>query len=375
MSNKADIRQYMDFLKEERNAVTLYDKLADAEPSAELASLYRRLADTERKHAGVWEEKLRSLGVSIPEHRPDWRTRVLGWMANRFGNSFVLPTLAEIEKGAGSDYNGQAEAEAANMPAEERSHARVFSFLSKNTRGIEGSAVARLEGRHRSAGGNALRAGVLGANDGLVSVLSLVMGVAGAGLSSHSILISGMAGLLAGAISMALGEWLSVQSSRELHERQMDIEKKELEESPEEEKAEMALIYQAKGLAPDEAKRLAERLISDPASALDTLSREELGIDPKELGGSAWEAAITSFILFAIGAIIPVLPFFFTGGIAGVAWSLGSSIVGLFVIGAGITLITGKGLWFSGMRQILFGMAAAAVTFGIGKLWGGGLAP
>jgi VIT1/CCC1 family predicted Fe2+/Mn2+ transporter len=249
----------------------------------------------------------------------------------------------------------------------------VFEALSETKPGLSGGAIAEREGRHGSFGGNALRAGVLGANDGLVSNLSLVMGVAGARIGGQGILITGLAGMLAGAISMALGEWLSVQSSRELYQRQIQLEKTELENDPEEEKEELMLIYQAKGLSAEEARHLAERLFSDPAQALDTLVREELSIDPKELGGSAWEAAGTSFLLFAIGAVLPVLPFFFVHGLTGVFWSVGISTLGLFVIGGGITLVTGKPFVISGFRQILFGLAAAAITFGIGSLVGAGL--
>jgi VIT1/CCC1 family predicted Fe2+/Mn2+ transporter len=236
--------------------------------------------------------------------------------------------------------------------------------------GLEGAAVAQLEGRHRATGGNALRAAVLGANDGLVSNLSLVMGVAGAEMNNQLLVITGLAGLLAGASSMALGEWLSVQSSRELYQHQIAIEKQELLMAPEEEEAELALIYQAKGLAEPEAQALAKQLMANPASALDTLSREELGVDPEELGGSAWQAAGTSFVLFAIGAIIPVAPYFFLSGITGVGVSLALSAVGLFVLGAAITLMTGRSVLFSGTRQVIFGLIAAAVTFGVGRLIG-----
>jgi VIT1/CCC1 family predicted Fe2+/Mn2+ transporter len=236
--------------------------------------------------------------------------------------------------------------------------------------GIEGGALAQLEGRHRAGGGNALRAAVLGANDGLVSNLSLVMGVAGAELSNTTILVTGMAGLLAGAISMALGEWLSVQSSRELYKHQIGIEKAELAAAPEEEAEELALIYEARGLPRDEAQRMAQHIISDPSSALETLSREELNVDPSELGGSAWEAALTSFFLFSIGAIIPVLPYIFLTGLTAVLVSMVFSAIGLFIVGAGITLFTGRSVIFSGFRQVIFGLTAAIVTFGIGRLIG-----
>ncbi len=366
----ANLDQFRENLQAEYDAIALYNRLARAEPNPELAKVYQRLAETETRHAEVWAGKLRDAGATVSPMRPSWRARTLGWLAMRFGTSFVLPTIAAIEQGASSGYDGQPEAVALGMPGDERSHARVFRYLSRVTPGLEGSAIARFEGRHRAAGGNALRAGVLGANDGLLSVFSLVMGVAGAGRPSGDILLTGAAGLMAGAMSMALGEWISVQSSRELYEHQLRIEQGELSANPEAEAEELALIYQAKGIAPEEARKLAGRLITDPASALDTLAREELSIDPQELGGSAWEAALMSFGLFAVGGIIPVVPYLIWHGTAGIVASAVASASGLFVMGAVITLMTGRNPVISGLRMILFGLMAAAVTFGIGRLIG-----
>ena len=166
----------------------------------------------------------------------------------------------------------------------------------------------------------------------------------------------------------ALGEWLSVQSARELYQREIQTEAEELAAVPEEEEEELALIYQAKGLPEDQARALAKRLIVNREEALGTLAREELGVDPEELGGSAWEAAITSFVLFALGAVVPLAPFVFLTGMKAVAASLGASAVALFLIGAGITLLTRRGLVYTGVRQVLFGLVAAGLTFGIGRL-------
>jgi VIT1/CCC1 family predicted Fe2+/Mn2+ transporter len=196
------------------------------------------------------------------------------------------------------------------------------------------------------------------------------MGVAGAELAGSSILITGLAGLLAGSLSMALGEWLSVQSARELFTHQIGIEREELEAAPEEEAEELALIYQAKGLPPEQAKALGQRLIADHESALDTLAREELGVDPEELGGSAWVAAMTSFLLFSLGAIFPVFPYFFTAGTPALVASIALSVIALFVLGAAITIITGQSALKSGLRQVLFGVAAAAITFVVGRFFG-----
>lgn len=375
MATDADIARYKANLQDERDSSMLYHTLAETEKDAHLAEIYRRLAAIEEKHAANWERLLQQSGQTAPLYRPGWRMRTLAFLARRFGASSILPMVSSMEANATHTYDRQPEALALGMPAEERSHARVFGYLRAATRGgIAGSTLAQLEGRHRNTGGgNALRAAVLGASDGLTSNMSLVMGVAGADLSGRAILLTGIAGLLAGALSMAIGEWLSVQSARELYTHQIDIERAELQDVPEEEREELTLIYQAKGLQESEAQRLADRLLADKDTALDTLAREELGIDPGELGGSAWQAAITSFLLFAAGAIIPVAPFAFGGGLTIVAISLALSAVGLFIIGAGITLTTGVPLLKAGGRQVLFGLAAAAITFGLGKLVGGRL--
>ena len=370
MAQSADVSRYLENLKAEQEAVTLYERLAAAETNPNLVDVYRKLAGTERGHAATWEAKLRAANVTIPAFKPSWRTRIFGLLAERLGTATVLPTLAALEQGAGSQYDGQPDAEAGAMSAHEQSHARVFGYLARTSKGLEGRAVARFEGRHRAAGGNALRAAVLGANDGLLSVFSLLMGVAGAGIGSRQILMTGMAGLLAGALSMALGEWLSVQSSRELYGHQLNIERRELAEIPEEEKEELALIYQAKGVTPAAAREMADRLLSDESTALDTLAREELGIDPEVLGGSAWEAAWMSFGFFAIGALFPVLPYVFLTGTVGVVVSAVLSALGLFLIGAAITLMTGLNPVIAGLRQVAIGLAAAAVTFGVGRLIG-----
>jgi VIT1/CCC1 family predicted Fe2+/Mn2+ transporter len=292
-------------------------------------------------------------------------------LARRFGPAFVLPTINTLEKIDSSQYDRQPEAVAGGLPKAERSHARIIAALADgNPAVVSGGMLARLEGRHRGLGGNALRAAVLGANDGLVSNLSLVMGVAGAALASQTILVTGIAGLLAGSCSMAMGEWLSVNTARESYQRQIDTEAQELREVPDEEKEELSLIYQAKGLPEDQARALADRLVSDKAAALDTLAREELGIDPKDLGGSPWEAAGSSSLLFALGAVFPVAPFFFTAGLPAIALSLALSGLALFAIGAGTSLFTGRNVIYSGVRQLLIGFVAAGITFAIGRAIG-----
>lgn len=344
--------------------------MAASEPDASVARTYTELAEVEEKHAGFWETKLRERGVDPGPRRPSWRARVLAWTARRLGPRMILPTVAHREAVSRHDYAAQSETVHTQMPAQERSHARMLQNMLKRPEGVVGSELARVERRHRNVGGNALRAAVLGANDGLCSNLALVMGVAGASTSSHAILVTGLAGLLAGAFSMALGEWVSVTSSRELAEREIRVESEELSAAPEEEREELQLIYEAKGIPKDEAQQLSMRLLGDHDAALDVLAREELGIDPAELGGSPRVAAITSFLLFAFGALIPVLPYLITTGSRALIASIVISGLALYGVGAAITLFTGRPAWLSGGRQAALGLAAAGLTFGVGSLLG-----
>lgn len=358
-------------IQTEIDAAFLYEQLAEMADRDDVANVYRQMSQIEKGHAESIRKSHFEAGGEAVAATPSRRARVLAWLARRWGPQIILSSLIELERGLAVAQKNSRQQRGLETSGAEDAHLRILkSIQEQSSQGAEGGLLARLEGRHHQVGGNALRAAVLGANDGLVSNLSLVMGVAGASVDSRGILIAGSAGLLAGAISMALGEWLSVQSSRELYQRHIAIEAAELEASPEQEMIELALIYQAKGVSAEQAQILAKQLIENEDTALDTLVREELGIDPEELGGSAWEAAFTSFALFAVGAIIPVIPFLLLGSRMAVLASLGLSSVGLFGIGAAITLLTGRSVLFSGTRQLFFGLAAAAVTFGIGHVLG-----
>jgi vacuolar iron transporter family protein len=371
MGDRGEISRYLENWQDEVDSATEYRAMSAAEPDPRIAKVYANLAAMEEGHIAFWEDRLRKAGASVPPRRPSWRSRVLGAIAGRLGPDLVLATIAAKEEVNQNVYVKQPETASTRMSAQERWHAKVLRQLTATQRhGLEGSFLGRLEGRHRSVGGNALRAAVLGANDGLCSNLSLVMGVAGAAVDNHGILVTGLAGLLAGACSMALGEWVSVTSARELAQREIRIEAGELAEDPEGEGEELKLIYEAKGLSPSEAETMARHLLADRSTAIDALAREELGIDPTALGGSAWEAAVTSFVLFAIGAVVPIVPFVFAGGGIAVWSSVVISALGLFGIGGAITLFTGAPVWRSGGRQLLLGLAAAGVTFGVGKLIG-----
>jgi VIT1/CCC1 family predicted Fe2+/Mn2+ transporter len=363
-----NIDRFRTNLRDELNGSALYAALADAERDPVRKDLFLQLSQAEGAHAQFWRDKLAAAGVKEVSFVPDFRTRLLARLAKRFGPRFVLPTIAAAEFADRNKYAGQSDAHA--LSADESGHAAVVRAVAGSASGVTGADIARAEPWHRGASGNNLRAAVLGANDGLVSNFCLIMGVAGAGASGATILLTGAAGLIAGACSMALGEWLSVTNARELAQTQIGKEAEELEQTPQAEQNELALIFQAKGLPREDARRVAADLMRDKKGALDTLAREELGIDPAELGGNAWAAAGTSFTLFCAGAIVPIVPFLFAAERAAIAFSVAASALALGAIGAATSLFNGRSPAFSAARQVVFGCLAAAVTFGVGRLLG-----
>ena len=374
---RSDIERLRSNYADELEGAALYRALADAEKDPAAKEVFARLASVEEAHSAFWAKKIDELGEKLPHTRPGFRTRALSYLARRFGPAFVLPTIMGAEVRDSNRYANQPDAVAAGLAATEREHAAALASLQASqparksrSQPMSGTDIARLEGRRHNLQGNALRAAVLGANDGLVSNMSLVMGVAGAALESHTILLTGIAGLIAGACSMALGEWLSVNSTREMYRHQIALEADELAHAPDEERNELMLIYRAKGLSENQAKALADKLMSDKSTALDALTREELGINPEDLGGSAWTAAGTSFLLFAIGAIIPVAPFFLLSGEPAILASLICGAFGLFGIGVVTSIFTARSILYSGVRQLAIGLVAAGITYGIGKLAG-----
>lgn len=360
-------------LQTEVDACFLYKKLAEAESDATVANVFRQMSAIERSHAEAFLKKLNPGSMPVfPQ--PSFRAKALNSIGKIFGYDYVLGVLMDTEKSISAAVINTKNNHQLPITGSETNHVKILRSLLENESRVTGTNVAKFESRHRSVGGNALRAAVLGGNDGLVSNFSLVMGIAGATEGGSGVLLAGVAGLLAGALSMALGEWISVKSSQELHENQMQLEMDELETNPEGEQKELALIYIAKGIPEEQANTMAAEIMQDKNQAHEILVKEELGINAEELKGSAMEAAVYSFILFAIGAVIPVIPFMFTSGLTAIVISVLSSAAGLFLIGSAITLFTGKSIWFSGFRQVIFGLMAAAITFGIGKLIGVSLA-
>jgi vacuolar iron transporter family protein len=355
-------------IQTEIDAAFLYMKLAEKEKDAAIARVFQQMSEIEKGHAVAFA-KNNNMDPATEFH-PSWRAKTVHLIGKIFGYEYILGFLLDLEKTLSGSVIAAKKNINQPISGHEANHVKIIKAVIEKGGSVSGAQVTRFEKQHRSVGGNAIRAAVLGGNDGLISNFSLVMGIAGATASNEGVLMAGLAGLLAGSLSMALGEWISVKSSQELYENQMQVEKEELEVNPEGEEKELALIYMARGIAEPQAEEMAKDVFKDKAYAHEVLVKEELGLDLEELKGSAMEAAISSFILFAVGAFIPVFPFLFFNGFQAIAISVVSSGAGLFLIGAAITMYTGRNVWFSGFRQVLFGLAAAAVTFGIGKFIG-----
>jgi vacuolar iron transporter family protein len=329
---------------DEMRSAHLYRVLAEVEQGTPRAAMFAGLAREAEEQAAIWAKSAKL--ASVPAYVPDVRTRVVAALARRYGPRRIRGILAAMKVRGLSVYSHAAPGHPAT------------------------TSVDEVGKRHRGVGGQGnLRAAVFGVNDGLVSNVSLILGVAGASSNSSVIVLSGVAGLLAGAFSMAAGEYVSVRSQREMYEHQIGLERAELEEYPKAEAEELALIYAARGMPEAEAHALATRTIADPKQALDTLAREELGLNPDELG-SPWGAAVSSFLSFAVGAVIPLAPFLVSAGERALAGSMALTAVSLFGVGALISLFTGRSAVRDGLRMLAIGAGAGAITYGIGHLMG-----
>lgn len=364
-TTKSDVDRYRQNYLVEMDGIALYRSMAAAEEDEARAEIFKKLAQNEERHAQRWARLIQSAGGVVPKYRPSLRVRALGWMARTFGTRRVVPIISSLEARDEAGYMDQPEA--AGLPAEERAHSRTLWAMSGGAPGP--ASIVGVERWHVPSRGGNLRAAVFGINDGLLSNFSLVMGFAGAEAKPEYILLAGVAGLLAGSFSMAAGEYVSIRAQREVFEQQIAMEQQELEMSPKEEEEELSLIYQAKGIPENEAAQLARRIIENPKTAIDTLAREELGLDPSELG-SPWTAAISSFIAFVIGAFVPVAPYLVTSGV--VAWGSSAlfSFLALFAVGALLSIFTARGPLVSGARMLLIGLIVSAITYSVGWLLG-----
>ena len=359
-----DEKRYREYLKAELEAAAMYRALAGAERDPDRAEAFKGLMEAELRHASRWAEKLGLDPDAVRPATPGLRVLVYRVTAMLLGTTRLIPRLLRGEAEEIDRYS--ADPEATDLAPEERRHAEILRGL-----GAHGghSRQSQRERAQRFALSGSLRAAILGVNDGLVSNFSLVMGVAGGTDNSDFVLLAGVAGLLAGAFSMAAGEYVSVRSQRDVYEHQIRIEAAKLEEWPEEERDKLVLIYQAKGLTSEEALRVADRIMAQPDLALDTMVREELGLVPASLGSPSG-AAISSFLAFVTGAVVPVIPYF--GGADSLALGLSAAFSGLAlaIVGAAVAASSGRSIAWGSLRMLLAGGLAATVTFGVGSAIG-----
>lgn len=377
-----DPRRFLRYLEAERNASLLYRSLADLVDGERREALLE-LATIEDEHAAHWVAKLEENGVEVPPAPTTLDVSDAALVARAQGAGFV-DVLRHLEESEGADagmYDREPEAPDF-MSQDEREHVELFQQMRTSLE-KPGAAMTLLSSRkavsggeswHRTDKSGSMRAAVFGVSDGLVSNTALVMGFAGAAPSNSTILFAGIAGLLAGAFSMAAGEYVSVASQRDLFRREIEMEAAELQEKPEEEMKELELIYRAKGLDRTQAAQVAQQIMSDPKTALDTLAREELGLDPGELG-SPIKSALSSFIAFAIGASVVVIPylFFMSEGASSsvpLIMAISLALVAMVIVGGVVGRLSGRGVVFSALRQLLWGAGAAIVTYAIGSFVG-----
>ncbi len=342
-------------LEGELTAAYLYRVIAASEREPRRRRLFEELARDAESQAEHWRGALAREGAPPAAYRPSLRARLVALLVRLLGAPRMTHALTAMKVRGMSVYRDGA------PPAVPRGPGALPSEHDEVGEKHQAGSPAM--------GGGSLRAAVFGINDGLVSNASLILGVAGAGTGNATILLAGVAGLLAGAFSMAAGEYVSVRSQREMFEHQIALEKAELEVYPEEEAEELALIFEARGMAADEARQHAARLIADPERALETLTREELGLNPGELG-SPWGAAGYSFVSFALGSAIPLAPYVLARGPHALATAIGLTAAALFLVGAATSLFTGRSAAAAGLRMLAIGGAAGAVTYAIGGALG-----
>jgi VIT1/CCC1 family predicted Fe2+/Mn2+ transporter len=359
---------WIENLRDERDGVALYRGLARVETDQARVREFEALAQAEERHEAIWVRKLQKAGVPLPPEHPSPRIRFLLWLARRFGTQSVLPMVLMNESSDVAKYVKQGR-EAAELVVEEQEHGETLRRMSGAKPHTPQTRIAEREHWHRMGRGGALRAGVFGANDGLVSNLALLLGVAAAGADRNTLAVTGLAGLFAGALSMAVGEFSSVASQRDLLRRQIVLESRELAEAPEEEEAELAQLLRDKGLSPGQAGETARQIMQNPESALDTLVREELGLDPEDLG-SPLRAAVSSFLTFGAGATVPLLPMLLLPRAVApyVAGGLGAVVLG--GVGAFLGFLSGANPLRAALRMVVLAALAAGVTVGVGRLVG-----
>ncbi|MEN3337623.1 MAG: vacuolar iron transporter family protein [Acidobacteriota bacterium] len=350
--------------QDERDAAYLYRALAGIERAPALRDLFQKLAVVEDRHAARWEELFLASGRPLPAYRTARRTRLLAWAARRFGTSLVLPMMLAEEGREVQAYLGLA-----RRSRHDRTHVAALEIAADSA--VHARELAEAMGRdsepwHVGGSGGYLRSIVYGFNDGLTANFGLVAGVLGADVAPHVVIISGVAGAIADALSMGSSGYLAAKSESEMHAHQIAIERQEMTLMPDLEEEELAVIYEAKGLTAERARETARAIMQEPQKALDTMVREELNIHPAEL--APLRDGLVTGTATAIGAFIPIVPFFVLAHARAVWASLALSMAAHFAIGAARSMFTGRGVWSSGRDMFVVGFGVAAIGYFIGEL-------
>ena len=364
--SKSDANRYKEYLRSEIEAASMYKILAQFETDPEKSEIFEQLSQSEVRHARHWSEKLGYPIADVTLHTYTPKLIYIRMVCYLFGPQKILPWLARIESKEIGAYVHEVEGQ--ELVEEERNHARILSRMAMGN--PDNQQIQEVW--HTHGNGGSVRAAILGINDGLVSNFCLMMGVAGGTTASGNfdfIILAGVAALIAGSLSMATGEYISVRSQKDIYEHQIDMERAELEEWPEEEEEELVLIYRAKGIEESQARVIASALMADPTRALDTMVREELGLNLQNLG-SPWLAAISSLLAFALGALVPIIPILFSSGNISIVLSAIFSSSALFIVGGIVSVASGKNIFLGAVRMLLAGTLAAAFTYGAGYLLG-----
>jgi VIT1/CCC1 family predicted Fe2+/Mn2+ transporter/rubrerythrin len=349
--------------RDERDAAYLYRALAAVEPDRERQQLFEKLAAVEDRHAARWEELFAQAARPLPAYATALRTRLLAWTARHFGTGLVLPLMLAEEGREVQAYLGMA-----RHSSHRQTHEAAVQIASDSA--VHARELAHVMGRegepwHVGGSGGYLRSVVYGFNDGLTANFGLVAGVIGADVAPHIVIISGVAGAIADALSMGSSGYLAAKSEAEVQAHQIDMERHEMRLMPDLEEEELALIYEAKGLPPDRARETARAMMKDPSQALDAMVREELNIHPAEL--APLKDGVVTGAATAIGAFIPIAPFFVLQHRAAVWTALAISMLAHFAIGAARSLFTGRSVWASGRDMFVVGFGVAAVGYLIGE--------
>jgi len=353
-------------LSDEADAAFLYRALASAEPDERRRGIYERLADVEDRHVAIWSDLLARYGRAPAPHRPSARARLLAWLGRRFGSGFLLPILLAEEGREVKGYLDLHRSTAAGAPGkgEALTLARESAEHATTLAGIAGRAA---EPWHRTRSGGYLRNVVYGFNDGLTANFGLVAGVIGATAAQqhHLVIVAGVAGLIADALSMGSSGYLAAKSEQEVYAHEIAMERDEIALMPEVERDELALIYEAKGFEAAEARALATRVMADPERMLGEKVHEELGISGAAM--SPFREGWVTGAATAVGALIPVLPFLLSGGRTAIALAFAASMLSHFLVGAARSVFTGRGVLRSGLDMFVVGLGVAVVGYYVGE--------